>query len=372
MIERESPRLRPSVIVFSGETNILTFVSTTSGTRKTFRVDDRTTALVLDLDGSWTLADLRRKYDGEDDGFTTRTIAVLQQEGLLCRTPRSTTSSSDEHPRYDRQLKFFSEALEDRLFSEPYRSCDDVQRRLEQSHVLVIGLGALGSWTSMNLALMGVGHLRIVDNDVVELSNLSRQPLFRERDVSDPKVVAGGRALMALNGDLNVDIREEFIAGPEDVERLAESMDLVISCADYPSMADICNSISAACHPLGVPHLLGAGYGYRLSTVGTAIIPGVTPCWRCFDADARGDLMPAGSRQVRAVERPVGTVSAISAFIGSLLSWEATRLLVDRSSALAGRVGQFDPATLALTWRDIVADPDCDLCGAEMHTTASA
>jgi adenylyltransferase/sulfurtransferase len=152
------------------------------------------------------------------------------------------------------------------------------QARIRAARVLVAGCGGLGAESASLLARAGVGFLRIVDRDVVELSNLQRQALFEESDVSDgvPKAVAAARRLARVNAEVVV---EPIVAdiGPRNVRGLLEGIDLVLDGFDSFESRYLLND---ACVEKGLPWV----YGACLGSTGLAalIVPGKTPCLRCL------------------------------------------------------------------------------------------
>ena len=105
------------------------------------------------------------------------------------------------------------------------------QDKIRQSHVLIVGVGGLGSPVAMYLAASGVGTLTLVDNDVVELSNLQRQILHAESDVGRQKVDSAQEALQALNSDINIQTVARRLDNI-DLGKLVGQADVVVDCTD--------------------------------------------------------------------------------------------------------------------------------------------
>lgn len=171
--------------------------------------------------------------------------------------------------RYDRQIRFGGIG-------------EEGQRRLRQSRVLVVGLGALGSTSAEMLARAGVGQLRLVDRDWLELSNLQRQSLYCEADVSEqlPKAIAAARRL----GEINSEVQHEPLVvdvTPGNIRQLVEQVDLIIDATDNFETRFLLNDISLAC---SIPWVYGGCLGAEGQTM--TIVPGETACFRC--------LMPEG------------------------------------------------------------------------------
>ncbi|MCG3126965.1 MAG: hypothetical protein CHACPFDD_01820 [Phycisphaerae bacterium] len=156
------------------------------------------------------------------------------------------------------------------------------QRRLLESRTVLIGCGALGTVLANTLVRAGLGFLRIVDRDFVELNNLQRQVLFDERDVADglPKAVAAERRLRAINSDVRVEGVVED-ANPTNIERLCSDADLILDGTDNFETRFLINDVAVKS---GRPWLYGAcvaGEGLAMP-----IIPGQTPCLRCIWEEA--------------------------------------------------------------------------------------
>jgi adenylyltransferase/sulfurtransferase len=152
------------------------------------------------------------------------------------------------------------------------------QQRLKKAVVTVVGCGALGSVSSEILARAGIGHLRIIDRDYVEWTNLQRQSLFTEEDAKGctPKAVAAEKVLRAINSEIEV---KGVVADVThlNVSELCSDSDVVVDGSDNFEVRFLVNDF--ACKN-GIPWLYGAALGsYGVSF---AIIPGTTPCLRCL------------------------------------------------------------------------------------------
>jgi len=155
------------------------------------------------------------------------------------------------------------------------------QARLMSSRVLVVGCGALGSVAAESLARAGVGYLRIVDRDFVELSNLQRQTLYDEQDVAEqlPKAVAAARRLRQINSDVTIEPHVADV-GPANVLELFSGIDLVIDGTDNFEARFLMND---AALETGVPWINGGVIGSHGQVM--TIVPGRSPCFRCLIAD---------------------------------------------------------------------------------------
>ncbi len=137
---------------------------------------------------------------------------------------RSTSLSCEEIERYDRQILQFGLVDHARLANG---GC--YQERLKESRVLILGMGGWGTWSALNLARLGIGTLRIVDGDVVELSNLNRQVLYTQQDIGQSKVTAAANAIRSHNPNVTVEEVPCFAeCEPAALSELLLDVDLVV------------------------------------------------------------------------------------------------------------------------------------------------
>ncbi len=152
------------------------------------------------------------------------------------------------------------------------------QLAIQNSRVLVCGCGALGSVIAERLARSGVGHLRLVDRDWVELTNLQRQTLFTEEDArtSQPKSIAAARALAQINSDITLEPVVEDVTHT-NIARLCEGVDLILDGTDNFETRLLINDYALANR---LPWVHGGCLGASGQIM--AILPGKTACFRCL------------------------------------------------------------------------------------------
>jgi len=196
---------------------------------------------------------------------------------------------------------------------------------LSKKSALVIGAGGLGGPALLTLAAGGVGRLVVVDDDLVETSNLNRQPLFGEPDLGQPKAAVAAARLLALHPTLEVTpLARRFEAG-EAVE-LASGVDLVLDGSDnFPTKFLASDAALRAGKPLVHGGVL------RTSLQILTVVPGFSGCVRClFEAPPPAGQVPSCAE--------AGIVGALSAFAGGLMGAEALRLLAGERGAYVGRL----------------------------------
>jgi len=227
------------------------------------------------------------------------------------------------------------------------------QRRLQDTRMLLLGAGGLGSPAAYYLAAAGVGVLRIADDDRVERSNLQRQILHTEAGIGSRKVDSAARALEALNPRTRIEKVAERVTS-ENVERLLENVDVVIDGADNFPVRYLLND---ACVKLGKPLVYGAVHRFRgqLSVFDAGRQRGVRPCYRClFPEPPAPEDAPSCSE--------AGVLGVLPGIIGLLQATEALKLVLDLGEPLAGRVLHFDALGMHFRETRLHPDPGCDVC----------
>ena len=150
------------------------------------------------------------------------------------------------------------------------------QKALLRSKVLLIGAGGLGSPTALYLAAAGVGTLGVVDDDVVDLSNLQRQVLHRTPDVGRPKVESARDTITALNPDVTVVPYAERLT-VDNIERIIKDYDVIVDGSDNFATRYLVND---ACYLAGKPNVHGSIFQFEGMV--TVLAPGRGPCYRCL------------------------------------------------------------------------------------------
>lgn len=227
------------------------------------------------------------------------------------------------------------------------------QRALESARVALVGAGGLGSPAAFYLAAAGVGTLRLVDDDVVDRSNLQRQILHAEARVGMGKVASARVALEALNPRTRIEAFEERL-GAHNVERLLQDADVVIDGADNFAARYLLND---ACVKLRKPLVYGAVHRFegQASVFDAGRQRGQAPCYRClFPEPPRPEAAPNCAE--------AGVLGVLPGIIGLLQATEAIKLLLGLGDPLAGRLLQFDALAMRFRETRLVPDPDCPVC----------
>ena len=224
------------------------------------------------------------------------------------------------------------------------------QERIMASRALVIGVGGLGSPAALYLATAGVGHLTLVDNDTVDLTNLQRQIAHTEARVGQPKVDSARQALLAINPKLNITTLAERVDGVR-MGALVADADVVLDCSDNFATRQ---AINAACVQHGVPLVSGAAIRFDGQLAVYNPKDPKSPCYACvFPPDAAFEETRCAT---------MGVFAPLVGIIGSMQAAEALKLLSGAGKSAIGRLQMLDARDM--TWNDIriPRNPDCIVC----------
>jgi bacteriocin biosynthesis cyclodehydratase domain-containing protein len=286
-------------------------------------------------------------------------VAELDGLGLLERPGDRDPALLDPESlaRYDRQLAYFAHVRP----GEASR----MQAALARAHVVIVGVGGLGTWTASALASAGVGTLTLIDDDRVELSNLNRQVLYRRADVGRRKAEVAAAALTAFNPACDVRPRVQRITGAAVMAKAARGGDLIVDTADWPPY-EIGRWINRAALDLGIPWIAAAQFPPWIR-VGPLYVPGRTACLECQERAGRQahPLYDELAEMRRGTETYAATLGPASGIAGAAIGMEVLHLLTGAAEpATAGAAVLLDLRTLTTRREPVERDPECPECGA--------
>ena len=218
------------------------------------------------------------------------------------------------------------------------------QQRLQNSHVLIVGAGGLGSPAMLYLAGAGVGRITIVDDDVVSLSNLHRQVVHTTAHVGEQKVRSAAEALHSLNPSITVhDVAERL--NWDNALRLMADVDVVIDGSDNFATRHI---VSAACARAGIPHVWASVLGFDAQL--SVFWAGKGPVYEDIfpEPPAPGSIPNCAQ---------AGVLGPLVGIIGSAMAMETIKLLTDLGTPLVGTVGYYDSLVSRWDYIPLHADP---------------
>lgn len=231
------------------------------------------------------------------------------------------------------------------------------QERLKSAAILLVGAGGLGSPAALYLAAAGVGRLGVVDDDVVELSNLQRQVLHDTESVGRSKTESARRRIARINPDVEVEDHPIRLDAANAL-RVLEGWDVVVDGSDnFPTRY----LVNDACVLLGIPFVYGAIFRFE-GQASVFASPG-GPCYRCLFRDPPPpDAVPSCAE--------AGVLGVLPGLVGTIQATEAIKLVLGIGDPLVGRLLLVD--SLAMEFREVGLrrDPDCAVCGDAPSITA--
>ena len=224
------------------------------------------------------------------------------------------------------------------------------QRKLLQSRVLLVGAGGLGSPNALYLGAAGVGTLGLIDDDVVEASNLHRQVVHGTADLGRNKVDSAADTVRGINPDVNVITYKQRITS-------ANALDII---GEYDLVVDGCDSfatrylVNDACIMLGKPNIYGSIF--RFEGQASVFIPGQGPCYRClFPEPPPAGMVPSCQE--------AGVLGILPGILGLIQANEAVKVLLGIGKPLSGRLLLFDALGMEFRTMTVRRNPDCPVCG---------
>ncbi|MBI3254909.1 MAG: ThiF family adenylyltransferase, partial [Nitrosarchaeum sp.] len=223
------------------------------------------------------------------------------------------------------------------------------QIKLKNAKICVVGVGGLGNPITSRLAAMGVGTLRIVDRDVIELSNLHRQTMFDELDVGQVKVEVAAKKLQKLNLDCKIEALAISVNDYTALE-VVEGCDVVIDALDSVNAR---YALNKACVEFGIPFVTGAAVGVSGQTF--TILPKESACYYCMFPELNEDTMPTCSIE--------GVHPSILSIVGGIEVSEAVKIIIGKKPSLSQRILHIDLENLDFTSTRTFRVEECPICG---------
>jgi len=251
--------------------------------------------------------------------------------------PAAASLTNEEILRYSRHLIMPEVGMEGQL-------------KLKSARVLLIGTGGLGAPLGLYLTAAGVGHIGLVDFDVVDFTNLQRQVTFGTSDVGKPKTEAASARLTNLNPDVKISSYETKLTSENALE-LFKDYDIIVDGTDnFPTRY----LVNDACILLGKPNVYGSIFRFEGQVTVFGMPDG--PCYRClYPEPPPPGLVPSCAEG--------GVLGVLPGIVGSLQALEAIKLIIGRGESLAGRLVLFD--ALAMKFRELKLrkNSHCPMCG---------
>ncbi|TYC60945.1 ThiF family adenylyltransferase [Zoogloea oleivorans] len=243
--------------------------------------------------------------------------------------------------------------------------------KISKSQVAIIGLGAVGSHISLYLARAGVKKFILVDPDKVDVSNIHRQA-YSESNIGELKTTCLERKIKeisphAIIKKIEYPLNKDFFLSQE----FPTDVDLIINCADEPSVDYTSSIVSEYAMSHTIPHIVGGGYNLHLTLIGQTIIPYETACYKCFDSKLTeiNAIEFLGIRRLDRENRKLGSFSPLSGIAASLASLDAIKVIVGANNFLlqTNKRIEFNSKTKTFNAIDVPRNPACPWCATNRH-----
>ncbi|MEI6448009.1 MAG: molybdopterin-synthase adenylyltransferase MoeB [Actinomycetes bacterium] len=262
---------------------------------------------------------------------------LWKDNGLPFDVPQTLTE--EQRDRYSRHLLLSEVGVEGQL-------------KLLNAKVLLLGAGGLGSPTALYLAAAGVGTIGVLDNDVVDRSNLQRQVIHTEDRIGTPKVESAATAIAALNPDVKV-VQHPVRLNAENIMEIIPDYDIVVDGVDNFPTRYLLNDASVR---LKIPVVSASILGFEGQL--SVFAPYDGPCYRClFPVPPPAELAPSCGAN--------GVLGVLPGTMGLLQATEVVKLILGQGEPLIGRLLLYDALATSFTTLKISRDPDCPICSRE-------
>jgi molybdopterin/thiamine biosynthesis adenylyltransferase/rhodanese-related sulfurtransferase len=273
----------------------------------------------------------------EDVVSMTGGITLWKDRGYPVDVPQTLTA--EQRDRYSRHVLVPEVGLEGQL-------------KLLDAKVLCLGAGGLGAPVTLYLAAAGVGTLGIVDDDVVDLSNLQRQVIHTTDGVGTPKVDSAERAIKALNPDVNV-VKYQTRLDASNIMEIIEGYDVIVDGVDNFPTRYLLNDATVR---LQIPVVSAAILGFEGQL--SVFAPYEGPCYRClFRQPPPAELAPSCGAN--------GVLGVLPGTMGMLQATEVIKLIIGAGEPLIGRLLMYDALAATTTELKVRRDPECPICSRE-------
>lgn len=350
-------RLRQSVGIVANNGVVEFFRANTREILKIKTLSSDIISLLKLFNGQNTIDDIVSIYGGIENSQLIKLADFLNKNFILIK-------QNSLYPKYilDKEYRLIN------LLEDYFTNTKDVMTafyQLKNSHVMIIGLGAVGSMIAVYLAKLGVENFTFVDRDEVDISNLHRQYYF-ERQIGLSKAQSLYDDLKDINLNIQVNIINQYLSKCFFDNFSVNDLSLIVNCADEPSVDATSRIVSKYAMKNNIPHIVGGGYNLHLTLIGQSIVPFKTACFECFNM-ALSDLNKVELKNVKKLHREnrkLGSFSPLSGIASTLASLDAFKILIGREDILqqSNKRIEFNLREHQFNTIEIERNPNCAWC----------
>ena len=346
--------IRPSVSVIPLGDGVFEFFQSSTRRSLRFRLRPEVASVIENLDGSKSLKDVCEEHSASETQIT-QFLEVLHER---CAVETKAVRAAVDSTEFYRILNFLGDYFPAAELFAAFEKCCSTR-------ITILGCGAVGSWTAVQLAHSGLQNFTVIDSDIVEESNLNRSIFLRE-DIGTPKVQALSFALNRISPSIQMRSIPEKVHNAENLNTLLAKAapEIVVNCADEPSVDLTSEWINDYCQSQNVPYVIAGGYNLHLSLVGMTVSPGVSACFNCsrITLDELEDESLQGVRRLWRPKRNLGNLAPLTGITSSLAASEVLRLAVSSERlrpAMWNRRGEYNFLTNEISFVNFSPRPEC-------------
>ena len=212
----------------------------------------------------------------------------------------------------------------------------------------------------------GIKKITVIDNDIVDVTNIHRQFGFTENDIGLLKTDVIEKRLKEFDSEVEVIKINSFLDESLLYKSLKGNVDLIINCADKPNVDTTSLWIGEYCMDKNIPHIIGGGYNLHLSLIGQTVVPFKSACVKCFEKELNriNEIDTKNLKKLNIKNRKIGSFGPMCSIIASMIGMETIKVLSKKIiPSNLNRRGEFSIYDMDIKYHNIHKDDDCEWCG---------
>lgn len=342
-------KFKESIYVLKESEDIYQVVLTALRQIKRFKVDNLTKDLISEInsenESEKILNNLRTKYPLKDLNLCLKS---LEEAGIVyCYDEEKL------NPKFKKQLVLINE------LSNSWEETLKLQGKIENSKVTVFGVGGIGSWVVNGLYQIGIQNINICDPDKIEASNLNRQLYFRNKDINKFKV----NVIKERLSDINIRTFQEQVRPSNNLEEIVKGSDILINCADNPSVEATSRIIDKYSRNFNIPFCIAGGYNLHMGLIGPIFIPEKTVCYDCFIKNLQNTTYSPKLEIIKDVE-DTGSLGPMAGAIANMQVMQIFKFIIGKGDLKFNQFAELNFLNFNINWIRYSKDKDCqyDFC----------
>lgn len=360
--------INPAVDVYKIGNDVLEFYFINTRRRVTMKVSEGVISLVHALSKPSPLIKLLDKNQIQLNDEIDVFINYLQEHKILYikedQEANKKILSTEDAQRYDRQINYFESVYSGNAYK--------IQNRLNQTKVVIFGVGAIGAGIAQQLAMSGVRHFTFVDKDIVSKDSIERHFYYKTKYIGMTKTEALSLYLKDIDENLECTYFNDIIDYDTSLSKYLTNVDLVINTLDEPYIGITSLKIGRECYKRNIPLYVAGGFDAHLMSTGELIVPKETPCVDCYtehftrtlkDWKPQYNTNAISNQSINHNIFEVGGLSSMSLFSISYATMVILNFLATKNASCSKGRGELLFENLEIKYLNIPKNPNCHVCG---------